>query len=151
LVSLGGGEMARMLWPRILYWAAFALIILGLFYAITGLNNTPGLLAQTNTQTGGATFALIGVLVLLGGKYWMDWVVRKRSQLPCAACGRKNHFTAMHCSGCGAALRVTRTQEPVPVAPMQPTIGLLCSSCGQANGAGARFCVSCGTRLAATA
>jgi hypothetical protein len=140
--------VVRPLWPRILYWFSLVLMLIGLFYAVTGITNTPTLAAQSTTQSGGALFALIALVGLLGAKYWMDWVVRKRAQLPCPACGKRNHFTAMHCSVCGTALRVLRTQEVVPTqAP--PALGLVCSTCGQTNGPGSRFCVSCGTKLQA--
>jgi hypothetical protein len=141
-----------MLWPRILYWAAFVLTILGLFYGMTGINSTPGPVAQSNTQAGGALFALLGLLVMMGAKAWMDFVVRSRSKLPCPNCGSRNTFAAMHCPSCGVALRAVHsptasTNDAPPAAP--GLLGLVCQSCGMGNPRTARFCSSCASSLQA--
>lgn len=144
--------LVRMLWPRILYWTAFAFTILGLFYGMTGYNDTVGLQAQSETQTGGAFFALLGVILMMAGKAWMDFVARSRSRLPCPSCGTRNGFAAMHCTNCGFALRAIHSPnvQTLDTAPGQtPALGLVCQACGMRNLPQARFCSSCASSLLA--
>lgn len=144
--------MARMLWPRILYWGSFVLMLLGLFYGITGLNTDTDLESRSYTQAGGALIALIALVGMMGGKAWMDWVVRSRSRLPCPRCGAKNPFAAMHCSSCGLALRVvvSGTQQATELREESgPALGLVCQRCASRNSPSARFCSSCASPLSA--
>jgi hypothetical protein len=138
--------MKKMLWPRIMYWAGFALTILGLFYALTGINGDPGLADKSQTQTGGALFALVGVLVMMGAKAWMDAVVRLRGRVNCASCNRLIPATLPHCAHCGAPQRTTMSMlralaDTGPLARSQPAF---CSACGSESAPGASFCRSCG-------
>ena len=71
-----------MLWPRIVYWAALAVTLVGLFYAITGYNLTPApdpqlihdLTAKSATTTGAAGAALLGPhAVTWATAWWGGW------------------------------------------------------------------------------
>jgi predicted amidophosphoribosyltransferase len=136
--------MMRMLWPRIVYWTGVVLTMLGVFYALTGLTAMPGLAARSNTQSGGAVFALVGVLAMMGAKAWMDAVVRARNQANCPACQRRLPATLPHCSSCGAPQRTT---SQILRALVEATS---CTSCGARAERGAAFCRSCGRALATT-
>jgi hypothetical protein len=139
-------RMKKMLWPRIVYWISFTMMALGLFYALTGINTELGLVHKSDTQTGGAAFALLGVLAMMGGKAWMDAVVRWRCRVNCASCNRLVQATLPHCAHCGAPQRTTTSMlralaDTRPLARSQPTF---CSACGSESALGAGFCRSCG-------
>jgi hypothetical protein len=144
----------RMVWPRIVYWVGFSFALIGLLYGMTGWTSTPGLVAKSDTQTGGAVFALIGVLTMLGGKAWMDAIVRQHNRLYCPACGRVVQASAAHCAACGAPQRTTAEMLRTLRVAAEPTNGVashansFCPGCGAEAPAGATFCRACGRALA---
>jgi ribosomal protein L40E len=144
--------VSRMLWPRILYWGSFTLMLVGLFYALTGTNTDDDFVSRSYTQTGGAGVAFIALVGMMCAKAWMDYVVRSRTRLPCPRCATKNPFSAMHCSSCGIALRVvvpagqaaSETREDLSTG-----LGVVCQRCATRNIPSARFCSSCAAPLTA--
>jgi hypothetical protein len=143
------GHVKRMVWPRIVYWSGFGLTLLGLFYAVTS--------SSSSTQAGGGMFALIGVLMLMGGKAWMDAVVRGRNRLNCPSCGHVVEASARHCAGCGAAQRTTTEMlgnlhtSVVPSNPAVAQTNSFCSGCGAEAAPRAAFCRACGRALVPSA
>jgi predicted amidophosphoribosyltransferase len=141
--------MKQMLGPRIVYWLGFAMTVVGLFYALTGITNQLGLVNRSYTQTGGAGFALLGVLAMMVGKAWMDAIVRSRGRVSCAECNRFVQASLPRCSYCGAPLRTTSTilrllSDSSIAAQSQ---SLFCSGCGSQAASSASFCRSCGQPL----
>ena len=100
-----------MLWPRVLYWFAFTLMCIALFYAITGTTVNPGLDHKSLAQSGGGLFGVVALVGLVIGKIWMDHVVRRRSLLRCPRCQAENSFMSEFCVKCGQQLRITAVTE----------------------------------------
>jgi double zinc ribbon protein len=137
--------MHRMLWPRIPYWVGFALTAFGLLYALTGWNGSTALLAKTYTQTGGAMFAILGVVALMAGKAWMDAVVRARFRMQCSACNQRVDARTPHCHACGAPQRTTLAMLQALAASSRPAMHpSVCAGCGTNSGPNAAFCRNCG-------
>lgn len=151
----GGSEkkeylVRSMLWPRIGYWSGFALTGFGLFYAMTGLSNSTELLARSTTQTGGGLFALLGVLAMVGGKAWMDAIVRRRNRVHCLSCAHAVPLTAQHCDNCGAPQRTTPQMLHTLCEKRNDIDGrpsVFCSKCGSQSSERAAFCANCGMAL----
>jgi predicted amidophosphoribosyltransferase len=142
--------MNTMLWPRTMYWLGFATTVLGLFYALTGMTTSTGLLARSNTQTGGAVFAAVGVALMMTGKAWMDVVARSRGRVSCPSCNRAVQATHAHCAQCGAPLRTSvhmlRVLDAAGANSGVPR-SVYCPGCGSQATSAASFCRDCGRSL----
>ena len=132
----------RFLWPRILYWASLALLVLGLLIAAVG--DTEGTVQEDrDTRIGGAALGFVGLAGLLGGKYWMDYAARSRNLVPCPGCGAAVRHDAAFCASCGSAVRATAA-APATAGSARPRT---CPRCGMAQPDDALFCVSCGAHI----